>query len=238
MTVECSTVEDRDGVLLAALSGRLGLADVAAVRLSLFKCLAGQPAALLVDLSGLSVGQPLALAVFAAVSRQSVRWPGIPMLLCAATESTGALLDTAALRRVPQFPTVEAAREQVAAYRYTLPSLTDELLPLSGAARQARNVVTDACLRWELPLLVGPASLIVSELVNNVVDHASTMATLRVSLGRHYLTIAVRDGSPVEPVRPGEAGSGRGLFLVETTAHSWGWLPATDGKVVWASLAT
>jgi hypothetical protein len=29
---------------------------------------------------------------------------------------------------------------------------------------------------------------------------------------------------------------GRGLLLVEATAHSWGWLPTDNGKVVWASL--
>jgi hypothetical protein len=30
---------------------------------------------------------------------------------------------------------------------------------------------------------------------------------------------------------------GRGLLLVDSFAVDWGWLPTSDGKVVWASLA-
>jgi len=251
VAIECS-VKNLDDVLVAAVTGRLGLADVARLRLRLVKCLAEQPDALLVDLSCCTVAEPLALAVFTAVSSQAVRWPGIPVLLCAASGRTRALLSRAAFRHLPQFAGVEAAREHAAAYRQTLPSLTDELLPLAGAPRHARNVATDACLRWDLPDLVGPASLIVSELVSNVIDHANTMATLRLSLRRRYLTIAVRDGSPVEPVWPGTQPDadawpgadarpgfrGRGLLLVESIAHSCGCLPTEGGKVVWASLRT
>jgi hypothetical protein len=36
---------------------------------------------------------------------------------------------------------------------------------------------------------------------------------------------------------PGAAATGRGLHLVDAMASSWGFLPATDGKVVWATLA-
>lgn len=251
MAVECS-VESLGDVLVAVLTGRLGLADVAPLRLRLVKCLAEQPDALLVDLSGCTVVEPLALTVFAAVSSQAVRWPGIPVLLCAAAGRTQTLLSRAAFRHIPQFASVEAAREHAAAYRQTLPWLTEEFLPLSGAARHARNVATDACLRWDLPHLIGPASLIVSELVSNVIDHANTMATLRLSLRPRYLTIAVRDGSLVEPVWPGpQPGAdappgadgrpgvrGRGLLLVQAIAHSCGCLPTQGGKVVWASLVS
>ena len=37
-------------------------------------------------------------------------------------------------------------------------------------------------------------------LVANAIDHAHTMMTLRLSLQRRYLNIAVRDGSPRPPV--------------------------------------
>jgi anti-sigma regulatory factor (Ser/Thr protein kinase) len=81
--------------------------------------------------------------------------------------------------------------------------------------------------------------LICSELVSNAVDHAGTMMMLRLSLGNGYLLVAVRDGSPAEPVlaaRLPTASRGRGLHLVSAVAHRWGFLPAHDGKVVWASL--
>ncbi len=241
MTVGCAVRDDGDDLLVASLSGDLGLTDVAPLRVSLLKCLAEQPDALLLDLAGLTVAEPLALAVFTAVHRQAARWPGTPVLLCAARPQTHTLLTGSAHRQLPLFATLAAGREHARTARRTLPSISDELLPISGAARQARNVTTDACLRWDLPHLVAPASLIASELVSNVVEHAHTMMTLRLSLRRRYLNIAVRDGSPVEPVLPGppspDSGGGRGLLLVDATAQSWGSLPTDGGKVVWAALA-
>jgi hypothetical protein len=240
VTIECDVADD-GGNLVVMLTGTLGLRDVAPLRTRLLKCLAEHPDAVLVELAGLSVDEPLALAVFTAVVRQAARWPGIPVLFCSPTPTTRTLLNRGVFHRLPTFQSVAAARDHVGIDRRTLPSLSDELLPISGAARQARNVATDACLRWDLPHLVAPASLIVSELVSNVIDHAHTMATLRLSLRGAYLNIAVWDGSPVGPVKASatasDAPSGRGLLLVEASAHSWGWLPSDGGKVVWASLA-
>jgi hypothetical protein len=242
MNVEC-TVRDDGRSVIVALAGQLRLPDVAPVRLQLNKCLAEQPDAVLVDLSRMTVGEPLALSVFITVSRQAALWPGTPVLLCAADTPTRGLLSAAAFHLVPQFLTVGAASEHATAHRRIPPTRSDEILPLPGAPRYARNLATETCLRWDLPHLVAPASLIVSELISNVVDHANTMATLLFTLRRRSLTISVRDGSPAEPVPPPvepvppEAKSGRGLTIVQATASSWGWLPAESGKVVWASLA-
>jgi anti-anti-sigma regulatory factor len=236
MPVDC-VVADHDGGLLAVLSGRLELADVGALRLRLQKCLAEQPSALLVDLAELSVSDPMVLSVFLALARQAARWPGIPVLLCAPTAPVGTALADAAFRRLPVFAGVAEAGAQAGVYRRSLPSLTDDLLPITGAARQARNMATEACLRWELPQLVAPASLIASELISNVVEHANTMATLRLSLRPRFLTIGVQDGSSAAPIMSDAGRTGRGLLLVKESAHSWGWMPTDGGKVVWASLA-
>jgi anti-anti-sigma regulatory factor len=227
--------------LVAALIGDLGLGDVAGVRLRLLKCLAEQPEALLLDLSRMTLSDPLALTVLGAVRLQAARWPGTPMLLCAPDPLVSAHLRGASYRSLPMFPTVEAARKHAGRERRTMLVVSDELLPVSGAARQARDVATDACSRWDLPGLLAPASLIASELASNVVDHAHTMMTLSMSLRPRYLQIAVRDGVTAEPVpHSPEAGAanlrGRGLMLVAATASAWGWLPTESGKVVWASL--
>lgn len=240
MSVGCAVHNDGHG-LVATLSGHLGLGDVANLRLRLLKCLAEQPEALLLDLAGMTLSDPLALAVFVAVRRQAARWPGTPILLCAPERYTAIQLRNAAYRSVPVFASLAAARAHLGLERHTLPMISDELLPVAGAARQARDVATDACLRWDLPHLLPPASLVVSELVSNVVDHAHTMMTLRLTLRSRYLQIAVRDGAAEKPPRPTRQGHatairGRGLLLVEATAHSWGWLPTEGGKVVWASL--
>ncbi|HEV8568816.1 MAG TPA: STAS domain-containing protein [Actinoplanes sp.] len=238
MTVDCTTQND-GGRLIARLSGTLCRPDVSQTRSLLLKCLAEQPSALFVDLTGLVVSDPLALHVFTAVVRQAARWPGTPVLLCGPQPQTARLLDSAAYRRLQIFASLDAARDHLRRGGHGLATISEDLLPVSGAARQSRNVATDACLRWELPDLVAPASLICSELVSNAVDHAGTMMMLRLSLGNGYLLVAVRDGSPAEPVlaaRLPTASRGRGLHLVSAVAHRWGFLPAHDGKVVWASL--
>jgi len=236
MGVACSVIVHDHG-LTAALTGTLTLADTAALRDKLFKCLAEQPAGLVIDLAGLSVGDRLALSVFTTVSRQAARWPGIPVLYCSPSPEVRTLLAGGAYRRLPIVDSLAEARRR-ARDETTLPALIDDLLPIAGAARQARNVVAEACLCWGLLDLVAPASVIVGELVTNVVEHASTMATLRISLRPRFVTVAVQDGSTSPPrlAAPGGSG-GRGLRLVEAMAHSWGWLPTDGGKVVWAALS-
>jgi hypothetical protein len=238
VTVEC-TVRDLDDGMVAQLSGVLRMVDVGRLRVDLLKCLAEQPGALFMDLAGLVVEEPVAMPVFIAIARQAAQWPGIPLLFCAPDRDLAWLLGTAPYRRLAVFDSITDARRHLGAGGHALPSMAEDLLPISGAARQGRNVATEACLRWDLPHLVAPASLICSELISNAVDHAGTMIQLKLSLGGAYLFIAVRDGSPAEPTPVDLAAGtyrGRGLHIVAAIAHSWGSLPSSDGKVVWASL--
>ncbi len=241
MAIEFKT--DFDGsYLVAVVSGSLGLADVAGLHLKLLKALAEQPSVLIVDLAEVTVTEPLALAVLTAVNRQSARWPGTPVLFTCPPSAIRDLLARPAYLRLSVFDSVAAARDHADADPHlVVPAISDELLPLAGAARHGRNLATEACLRWELPHLVGPACLIASELITNAVEHANTMMTMRLSLRSRYLTLAVRDGSPIQPILPAEPPptngvGGRGLLLVDSVAHSWGFVPSADGKVVWASL--
>lgn len=117
-----------------------------------------------------------------------------------------------------------------------------ELLPVSGAPRRARNEVTDACVRWDVPELVAPATLIISELVSNVVDHARTLMTIEVMRRDSDLYLAVHDGVSAPPVPRDRDGRdvtmrGRGLILVAAAATTWGYEDRDDGKTVWATLA-
>jgi len=226
--------------MVVQLSGVLRMVDIARLRVALLKCLAEQPGALFMDLAGLVVEDVLAMPVFVAISRQAAQWPGIPLLFCAPDPDLAWLFRTAPYRRLPVFDSIASARDYLGAGGHALPSIAEDLLPLTGAARQGRNVATEACLRWDLPELVAPASLISSELISNAVDHAGTMIQLKLSLGGTFLFIAVRDGSTEEPVlvKPSDTTyRGHGMHIVAATAHSWGSLPTVDGKVVWASLS-
>ena len=121
------------------------------------------------------------------------------------------------------------------------PSVVETLLPVPGAARRARDVVTESCVRWEAPQLIWPATMIVSELVSNVVEHARTMMRLDVVLRPSSLYVAVHDASSARPVLrdPGAVSTpgGRGLQFVRALSTAWGYNADANGKIVWATLA-
>ena len=114
-----------------------------------------------------------------------------------------------------------------------------QILPQApGSAAAARALIER--VRAELSQQAfDDARLLVSELVANAVEHAGTMMTVQVARRTRHVHVAVRDGSPAEPMISRESGlteRGRGLMLVEAVSVRWGWLPTDDGKVVWASL--
>jgi anti-anti-sigma regulatory factor len=224
--------------LLVRVTGELSVSSAPRLRMALLRCLVEQPDAVVVDLAGMAVTEPAAVSVFLAVSRQAAMWPGTPLLIAAPPPAAAELLSGPGFGRLPVFGTADAALSAEPRHRNS--TISEVLLPARGATRRACTIATEACLRWDLVHLVTPVSMIASELVTNAVQHAGTLLSLKLSLGRRYLMVAVRDGSTVEPVAPprsaGALGPARGLSLVEVTATRWGCLPAHDGKVVWAML--
>jgi hypothetical protein len=204
-------VEQADTVV--TLTGDLIAADAGGLYRTVEKCLGHRPAVLIVELSGATVLDDLVLR---EIERRAVRWPGTPVVFIGGGRDG--------------FDTVEQARR-------ILPGgpllISEQLLPSWGEARHARDITTDACLRWQLPHLAGPAALVASELVSNAVSHAGTMMTLHVKRDPHHLYVAVEDGSTVEP----EQGRGRGLVLVDSLSAFWGSTVHPGGKVVWSALA-
>ncbi|KXK62002.1 ATP-binding protein [Micromonospora rosaria] len=234
------TVHDESPVTVVRLRGDLDVDTMRSVHTVLTRCLATQPDALVVDLARVRVADRLALSVFAAICRQAADWPAVPMVLCSPPPAAATwLAESTTCRVVPVRPNCAAATRMAGAE--ASPRLRARLEPVTGACRRARELVGEACGRWNLPELVGPASLVLSELVGNVVRHAGTSMQVTLTLRRPYLHVAVSDGSRLA-ARPGRpdlrAEGGRGLLLVRELAQRWGSSPVPDGKVVWAILPT
>lgn len=84
------------------------------------------------------------------------------------------------------------------------------------------------------------AALLVSELVTNGVLHARTPVTVGVDVTDDTIRVTVSDGSPAglrQRRHAPDAGTGRGLMLVERLALRWGIDPRRDGKTVWFELS-
>jgi anti-sigma regulatory factor (Ser/Thr protein kinase)/anti-anti-sigma regulatory factor len=242
MEIQHST---QDGCLVVSFTGSIDLFSVSRIRRTLLKDLADQPYALICDLAGVDTIDPVCATVFSTVANHPAsRWPDASFLLCCAQPQVAEVLERL---RVPHFLQLYVTRDEALDAAVTRPPyLRDELrlAPIPTAPAAARAFVRDVCQYWQLALpeatVVDRAVLLANELVTNAVAHAHTEIRLRLELRGDRLHIAVRDGSPglLRLVAPDqEAEGGRGLWLIEQLARSWGVNRHPDGgKVVWCVL--
>jgi PAS domain S-box-containing protein len=95
-----------------------------------------------------------------------------------------------------------------------------------------RRLLTEAGRRD----LLEPASLLVSEVVTNALEHSGTPIDVSMALRDDGVLVEVGDGSQHIPVRrhyAPTASTGRGLALLDETASAWGVVPGVRGKTVW-----
>lgn len=210
------------------------------------RCLSGHPSALIIDLLGLTDPSAASVDAWNAVQRTGSRMdPPVQALMC--LPEGAALADRLrclSFRPMRTFAAPAAARAAAVSRLPPAERFSLRLTPTLEAPVLARNLVTDACAAWNLPELVHPGRIVISELVVNAAQHARTLITVLVSRRAAGLHMVVGDGDPrmprlLEP-RPASAGSlypasGQGLRVVDAAA-TWGSLPSGDGKVVWATL--
>jgi hypothetical protein len=113
----------------------------------------------------------------------------------------------------------------------------------TGAPAAARAYVVATLERWGRGGMVDAAELIVSELATNAVLHARSSFTVALTASDPddaAVRLEVRDDQPALPRRSGyalDAGTGRGLHLIDALAVRWGAEADGRGKVVWVELA-
>lgn len=101
---------------------------------------------------------------------------------------------------------------------------------------RARHFVAEVLQRWQCEDVLGTVELAVSELVTNAIIHASSAVDVTVSLRPRDVRVDVVDrgpGSPLIPTQEDTRDSGRGLFIVESLATSWGVDEGPGWKSVW-----
>ncbi|WP_443073113.1 ATP-binding protein [Streptomyces sp. NBC_01451] len=118
----------------------------------------------------------------------------------------------------------------------------------AAAVRQVRTDVRAFLIERGISDASDSASaieLVVSELATNAVRHSESGLAFYVSFEfvGDIFHVSVRDHvdaplglGPQARTATTHAESGRGLFLVETVASAWGWIPEVVGKTVWAEV--
>ena len=119
--------------------------------------------------------------------------------------------------------------------------LTLHLFPRVEAPAVARAFLREAFQTWALDGFGDITELLTCELVSNVVRHAGSPMTLRVTCHPNAIRVEVDDESPKPPVltnREPLGAGGRGLVLIDALATNWGSDPRGGGKTVWFVLDT
>ncbi|MFJ5272929.1 SpoIIE family protein phosphatase [Streptomyces sp. NPDC088358] len=118
------------------------------------------------------------------------------------------------------------ARDQVASWRFP---------PEASSVADCRHRVRGQLERWGLDSHAFTAEMVVSELVTNVIRHATGTATVRL-IRDQSLTLEVSDGATTAPhLRHAriQDEDGRGLLIVAALTDRWGTRYTEDGKTVW-----
>ena len=112
------------------------------------------------------------------------------------------------------------------------------LAPEPESAAATRHFVREHLGFHGMNELVDDITLVASELATNVVLHAGTQFTVRLSAFPDTVILSVGDGSALKPVlinaRPGDI-AGRGIAIMDMVSRDWGVVAVDLGKSVWAS---
>lgn len=229
------------GALVVRPRGELSLESYAPLRDCLLKCMAEQPAAVLVELGQLRVQSPALLSVFVSVWMRCSAWTNVPLVLAATREPVRSMLARSAVPRfIATCPTLAQAWlsvERPPPRRRPQFSVS----PSPAGGRRAREFVRNVCYRWHLERLCDDAILVAAALVDNAIEDGCLPRRLNVELRSTGLAIAVRGSEPSRrdpSTGPFDHEGSRGLAIVARICSVWGRWPTTDGgEVTWAVLS-
>lgn len=111
------------------------------------------------------------------------------------------------------------------------------------AVSRARRRISGTARQWNVSLsdsALADVELCAGEIITNALTHAGSECWVRTHWTGQFLQVAVTDRSlrpPVTRRATPEATSGRGLALVESFSHGWGWVPKGLGKTVFFIVA-
>lgn len=233
-------IDRRPSTTIVHLDGVLGLETTGQLRNAVRKCLADEPAAVIINLRKLTVAEDIAVTIFPTLARAAAQWPGAEFFLCGASAAV-----RADLRRLGVLPRVRLLADCEEALTHAAGQKPPQrvartLPPIPESCEAARRLVGEASHEWRVVELSDAAQLVATELVANAVRHAGTEIVLVLSLSRSYLHVTVRDQCPdparLSPPDSDDGTGGRGLIVVGAVATAWGTIRRPDGKAVWATL--
>jgi anti-anti-sigma regulatory factor len=226
-------------VIVLSLRGVLDSSTYLCIRDAIIKSALEEPAAVIVDVSELAVPAPSALAVFTSALWHVGRWPEIPILLvCDDADGRRGIEQAGVARYIPVFPSttsaVNALQNRTLQYRRRARA---ELPAELSSLRRARELIEQWLTAWSRPDLIAVAKVIVTALIENVLQHTDGAPSVRLETDGTLVTVAIEDNSHDLAVLREDPAAGQapsGLHIVGALCRMWGNAPTPSGKTVWA----
>jgi len=226
--------------ILLTVRGTLDSSTYRCLRDRIIKAALDEPRVVIVDVTELEVPAESALVVFTSARWHVATWPEVPiMLVCGHSTGRSAITRHGISRYVPVYPNVADAIEAASsaqpppARRRARADLPSRL----GSLRLSRELVTDWLTGWSQTDLIPVTKVVVTALVENVLQHTHSDPSVRLEFDGSAVTVAVEDTDPY-PAGPREAhmpySIPSGLHIVSALCRAWGNAPTTSGKTVWA----
>lgn len=230
-------------VWVVAFCGEITSRTFVDVRGTVGKVLAEGPGAIVVDLHGCRIDPRLSL-IFLPTLQHLAGKAGSRLLYTVDEDLADRLSRDPVRNFVEVYPTVWQAK--AAALAPSTQRWFHLRLPAGRtASAEARRQVGSACAAWGLSPMVGRVRAILSELMDNAVQHGAARVEVTVTELHGLLHVRVRDYSPFLPdddarsrAAPAvESGrSGLPLSVVGRHAMSCGVRLTDGGKIVWATM--
>jgi hypothetical protein len=229
-----------DSVALLTPHGVLDSKTYRSLRDGIIKAALDEPAAVIVDVTDLAVPAESAWAVFTSARWHVSTWPDIPVFLVSAHLSArNTMARNGIARYVPVYPSVPEAVEGLhsAPFSRYRRRARAQLPPGLSSLRRSRELVTEWLSAWGRADMIPPAKIVVTSLIENVLQHTHSSPCMRLETAGRTVTVAVEDSSPVQAgVRETHTSAemSSGLRIVGALCRAWGNAPTPSGKTVWA----
>ncbi len=223
---------------MLTVHGVLSYTTYVQLRDGIVKAALDEPAAVVIDVTGLAFGDETALAVFVSARWQVAEWPNVPIgLVCAHTRGQAALRRNGVTRYIPVYPTVQSATTELPerALRTYRQRARASLTADESSSRLCRELISEWLTTWARTDFIHAVSTVATELVEDALIDTDRTFSLRVETDGSTMTVAVQHISTRAHTR--RVTNGETLFgvdIVAATSRVWGSYTTAAGTTVWA----
>lgn len=220
--------------------GVLGHLTYLPLRDAIVKAALDEPAAVVIEITGLRVHEDSALAVFTSARWQVSEWPDTPIgLVCTRDNRLKALRHNVITRYVPAYPSVRSAVADLSAdasrrYRQRVRA---ELPALKSSTARSRQLTTQWLTAWGRTDFITAVSVVATELVEMALREADGPIVLRLDTDGSTITVALQFSRSAKEVRQASGGDAISeLDLIAASSRVWGSHTGAAGDTVWVVL--